>query len=93
MGQQSMRDVPLAALIAPQSVLYKPHAALIRPLLRIYMTETICGIGIGVLFNATADHVRDQLLEGEKEHFGLGECGVEFDGHAQLITVLQSPRS
>ena len=88
-----MHDVPLATLIVPHSVLDKPPAALIRPLLRIYMAETVYAIGISILLNATAVHVRDQLLEGKEEHSGLGECSVEFDRHAQLITVLQSTRS
>ena len=50
------------------------------------MAETIWGID--VLLNATAVHVRDQLLEREEENFGLSKCSVELDGHAQLITVL-----
>lgn len=52
------------------------------------MAETICGISIDALLEASAVHVRDQLLEGEEEHFGLGERSVEFDGHAQFITIL-----
>jgi hypothetical protein len=52
------------------------------------MAETIRGTSIDILLNASAVHVRDQLLEGEEEHFGLGEGGVEFDGHAQFITIL-----
>jgi hypothetical protein len=43
----------------------------------------------GMMFDATTVHVRDQLLEGEKEDLGLSEGRVEFDSHAQLITVLK----
>ena len=55
------------------------------------MTET--ALGRGLLFDATAVHVRDQLLEGEKEDFGLSKRGVEFDGHAQFVAVLHRIQS
>jgi hypothetical protein len=46
-----------------------------------------------MLLDATTVHIRDQLLEGKKEDFGLRKRGVEFDGHAQLVAVLSGVAS
>ena len=51
------------------------------------------GVGADRRFDASTVHVCYQLRKREEEDLGLGERGVELDGHAQLVAILRARSS